>query len=162
MKIYLAWKVPKWDKDIVADWRAHYRAILKGQGDFEYLDPNIPVDESDPIAVFGMDCGFIKASDIIIVNAEEKLWLGTSQELLIAKYFSKLVISVVPKNSAHRKSNLTFHGKFVEDWIHPFLFTTSDIIVESPHEINLENIKQVPIKNIEIINESIMHFQSRD
>ena len=160
MKIYLAGKVPKWDHDIMEDWRTRYRDALGSKEGITYLDPNVPVDEANPLSVFGMDCGFIQSSDLIIVNAEEKLWLGTSQELIIAKYFSKPVIAVLPKDSAHRKSNLTFHGKLVEDWIHPFLFATSDIIVESPEDIDIDTLKDLKIKDITIIDQAIQHFAS--
>lgn len=142
------------------DWRSRYKDAIGIKEGITYLDPNVPVDESDPLSVFGMDCGFIQSSDVIIVNAEEKLGLGTSQELIIAKYFSKPVIAVLPKNSAHRKSNLTFHGKLVEDWIHPFLFVTSDIIVESPVDIDIDALKNLKIKDITIIDQTIQHFTS--
>ncbi len=160
MKIYLAWKVPKWDHDTIEDWRTRYKKSIQSSESFEFLDPNIPVDESDPLSVFGMDCGFIKSADCIVVNAEEKLWLGTSQELIIAKYFSKPVIVVLPKNSAHRKSNIIFHWKLVEDWVHPFIYATSDIIVESAWEIDVDSLKGLKIKNISIIDQAILHFTS--
>ena len=161
MKIYLAGKVPKWDHDIMEDWRFRYREVLGSENGISYLDPNIPVDESDPLCVFGMDCGFIESADLIIVNAEEKLWLVTSQELLIAKYFSKPVIAVIPKDTAHRKSNITFHGKLIEDWIHPFIFATSDLIVENVENISLDSIRNIHIKNISIVDEAIQYFHSK-
>lgn len=160
MKIYLAGKVPKGDNDLIEDWRSRYRRVIRSPEWVIYLDPNVPVDESDPMAVFGMDCSLIQLADIVVANVEEKLWLGTSQELLVAKYFSKPVVSVVPKDSAHRKSNLTFHGKLVEDWIHPFLFATSDVIVESADQIDLEFMRWVKVKSIGIIDEAIWHFHS--
>ncbi len=160
MKIYLAGKVPKWDHDAQEDWRIRYRESIRSTENITFLDPNIPVDESDPLCVFGMDCSLIRSADIIVVNAEEKLGLGTSQELLIAKYFSKPVIVIVPKDSAHRKPNLTFHGKLVEDWIHPFIFATSDIVVESASEIDIDALKNLKIKDISIIDTAIQHFTS--
>ncbi len=158
MHIYLAGKVPKWDHDNQEDWRIRYRESIRSTENITFLDPNIPVDESDPLCVFGMDCSLIRSADIIVVNAEEKLWLWTSQELLIAKYFSKPVIAVIPKDSAHRKSNLTFHGKLVKDWVHPFLFSTSDIVVESASEIDIDSLKHLKIKDITIIDQAIQHF----
>jgi len=67
---------------------------------------------------------------------------------------------VLPKNSYHRRANVTFQGKFfVEDWIHPFVHTFSDFVVESVEEI--ENIKNDvlsgKIKGIDIIDKAIEH-----
>jgi hypothetical protein len=81
-------------------------------------------------------------------------------EMVIAKYFKKPVITVMPKNSYHRRPNMTFQGKyFVEDWMHPFIHTFSDFIVENVAEI--EEIKDklfsLPIKDISIIDHAIGH-----
>lgn len=55
------------------NWRIRYKESIQYSENIEFLDPNIPVDESDPLSVFGMDCSLIKSADVIIVNAEEKL-----------------------------------------------------------------------------------------
>ena len=160
MKIYLAGKVPKWDTDNIENWRIRYQKAIKSPEHIDFLDPNIPVDESDPLCVFGMDCSLIQSADLIIVNAEEKLWAWTAQELLIAKYLKKAVITIVPKDSAHRKSNLIFHGKNIEDWIHPFIHSTSDIILESIDQFDTTLLQDREIKDISIIDDAITYFKN--
>ncbi len=166
MKIYLAGSVPKGDEEakIFDDWRSRYKQSLRKFFDADFIEPyHKELDESDFLAVVGQDCRHIKESALVIVNAEGKLGVGTAQELVIAKYFKKPVISVLPKDTHHRRSNISFHGKLVKDWIHPFIFTFSDFIVESINEI--EKIKNEiissNIKDISVIDGAIRYINSK-
>lgn len=166
MKIYLAGKVPKGDEEQKRfdNWRVRYQEVLRKFFDAEFIDPyNRDLDESDFLAVVGTDCKHIKESVLIIVNAEERLGAGVAQEMVIAKYFNKPVITVLPKNSHHRRSNVVFHGKAVEDWIHPFIFTFSDFVVENINEIKeiKDKIFTSEIKGISIIDETIKYIDSK-
>ena len=102
------------------------------------------------------DCQHIKNSDLVIVNAESQLGVGTSQEMLIAKYFKKPVVTILPKDTYHRKSNIAINNKLIADWIHPFIFSTSDFILENINEINniKEKIFTSEIKDISILDVS--------
>ncbi len=90
--------------------------------------------------------------------------VGTSQEILIAKYFSKPIISVIPKNSPHRRSDIVFDNTHIGDWIHPFLFTFSDLIIEDVSECiawiqdYTQNPKSKTIKNIAVIDDVITSY----
>ncbi|MBT4857587.1 hypothetical protein HON49_00320 [archaeon] len=164
MKIYLAGKVPKGDKDekSFVNWREVYSDILKNIFDAEFIDPyGDHVDEADYFSVFGKDCKHIKESDIIIINAEKKLGVGTAHEMLIAKYFSKPVITVLPKETPHRRKNIVFFGKLIEDWIHPFIHSVSDFIVEDVNEILSikEKVLTVKPKDITVIDEAIKYVE---
>ncbi len=127
----------------------------------EFIFPNSgDMDESDYLLIVGKDSKSIKESDLVIVNAEERLGAGTSMEMVIAKYFKKPVIVVMPKNSHHRRANVMFQNKyFVEDWMHPFIHTFADFIVEKVEEI--EKLKDIilstPVKDITIIDKAIQH-----
>ena len=84
-------------------------------------------------------------------------------EMVIAKYFRKPVVTVLPKNTHHRRANLTFQGKyFVEDWIHPFIHTFSGFVVESVEDIaNIkDNILTAEIKDITIVDKAIGHRET--
>jgi hypothetical protein len=75
----------------------------------------------------------IKISNALVIDATEKLGIGTSQEFLIAKYYKKPTIVISPNGSHYNKTIRTeksdnFH------YIHPFLKSTSDIIVDSHEE----------------------------
>lgn len=166
MKIYLAGSVPKGDEEqkTFYDWRSTYRRVLGDMFDAEYIDPyDRDLDESDFLLVVGKDCVDIAESSLMIVNAEEKLGAGTAQEIVIAKYLKKPVITVLPKNTAHRRTNILFNNKIIPDWIHPFIFTFSDFIIENIEEI--ANIKdrifdRDKIKDISIVDHAIARFKS--
>ncbi|MEK7618150.1 MAG: hypothetical protein AAB410_03310 [Patescibacteria group bacterium] len=167
MKIYLAGNVPKGadeERDF-RNWRLAYKEILEKIFDAEFLLPNAgDIDENDFLLIVGKDSSSIKSSDLVIVNAEEKLGAGTAMEMVIAKYFKKPVITVMPKNSHHRRTNVLFQGKYlVEDWMHPFIHTFSDFIVDSVDDIG--NIKSelsgAAIKDISIIDKAIAHRRTK-
>jgi len=164
MKIYLAWNVPKWDNEekVFHNWRKDYENFLKKFfPEASFIDPfDRNLDEKDFFSVFWFDCNHIKTSDLIIINSEWTLWVWTSQEMVIAKYFKKPVITILPKGSKHRKININFNWKKVEDWIHPFLFSFSDFIIEDLKEFkNIKNeIFNIKIKDISIIDKSVEYF----
>lgn len=171
MKVYLAGKIPKGKElDNYVDWREEYRKILsKSFPDMEYLDPDMDcanycgMTEADPFFWFGRDSCMIKESDFIIVQADRKLGAGTAQEMLIAKYFLKPVIVILPKNSHHRRNNIMMRSGFVEEWIHPFVGSTADIIVETLEESidwisQLQKEKLENIKTIGVIDDAIKYY----
>ncbi|MCK5415879.1 hypothetical protein KAI92_00460 [Candidatus Parcubacteria bacterium] len=167
MKIYLAGNVPKGKQEVdnFKNWRLDYIKVIEKYFDAEFIDPFDRVDnEADFFGVFGFDCELIKNSDIIVVNAENKMGVGTSQEMVIAKYFKKPVVIVLPKDSYHRRSNIQIKEVFIKDWIHPFIFSMSDFILENISEIGSikEDLKSRKIKDILIINESIKYYNEKN
>lgn len=169
MKVYLAGKIPKGGEIAgYTDWRAEYKTKLAACfDDLTVLDPNAsfagePSHEEDAMFRFGCDAWMIKEADAVIVNAEQKLGLGTSQELIIAKYFTKPVVTVLPKESHHRRSNMRICASVVADWIHPFIGATSDAVVENADAAVkwladcVQNKCQV--KDIRVIDEAVAHF----
>ena len=168
MIIYLAGSVPKGaeEEKTFVNWRLRYKDVLENFFDAQFIFPGAgDMDESDFLLIVGKDSKSIKQSDLVIVNAEERLGVGTSHEMLIAKYFSKPVVTVLPKNSYHRRNNVLFQGKYlVKDWMHPFIHTFSDFVVEEVKEI--EKIKhkifQTPTKDLTIIDKAIRHRESKE
>lgn len=162
---YLAGHVPKGDSEIPIhdNWRSRYQEALGEIPGLECIDPYDPhLDESDSTRVFGMDCSLIAKSNLIIVNAEKQLGAGTSQEMVVAKYLGKHVITVLPKDSYHRRSNLHFGGKLVADWKHPFVASFSDAIVERVEDIPSvmdPTIGMTP-KDLSIIDQAIKYYDS--
>jgi len=171
MKVYLAGSVPKGEreKETFFDWRREYKKKLSSVEGLKFVNPtDVSKYEWNPFLVFGGDCHYIKNSDLLIVYAEDtkkKLGVGTSQELLLAKYFKKPVIVVLPKGTPHRRSNLVFEGEMVEDWIHPFIFSTSDLIVEKLEdaipwiEEYIDDRDSKRVKDISFIEEGIEKFK---
>jgi hypothetical protein len=166
MVIYLAGKVLKGSEIGTAqDWRKEYYEVISQAGNFDFLSPDDPdLDENFPELVFGHDCYQVRECDIVVVNASSKLGVGTAQEMLIAKYFGKPVLVVLPKDTHHRRSNLDMHGRTVADWIHPFIFTTADVVVDSLHELSLylkENVgglRSRQVKSLGVIDETIERY----
>lgn len=148
MNIYLAGLVPKGNDEIKNhdDWRHVYVQALSKFINAEYVDPRDRGDsnfkEDDFEAVFALDCTKIKNCDLLLVNGDN-LGVGGAQEILIAKYFKKPVITVLPKNTVHRRTNLVFKDSKIEDWIHPFLYCTCDLLLENIEELTAEEIDKV-------------------
>jgi hypothetical protein len=160
MKIYLAGFIPKGDyeaKEFV-DWRVRYVDALKNTFAAEFIDPSKKgVDEAKFLEVLGSDCRHIKESTFVIFNIEERLGAGTAQEMVIAKYFEKPTVAVLPRETYHRRSNISFNGVVIEDWIHPFVASFADWIVEDVKEIPQlrEQILTAKPKTLSIIDEAI-------
>lgn len=161
MKIYLAGSIPKGDTEASAfsDWRKRYTEVLgKVFPGAEFITPKAgEVDETDNVLVVGKDSRSIKISDLTVVYAEEKIGAGTAMELVIAKYLKKPVVTILPKDTHHRRSNLHFDGVLVADWVHPFIKTFSDFVLEKIEDV--QSIKDEILKNppidISIVDEAI-------
>lgn len=166
-EIYLAGSVPKGDKEQVnfINWRVRWGEILlRVFGDTKIIDPyNANLDEGDFLQVVGQDFGYIKRSSLVIINAEEKIGAGTAMEMVTAKYYKKPVITVLPKDTHHRRSNIVFHGITVKDWIHPFIWAFSDFIVESIEEVEgiKKKLETVKVKDISVIDQAVNYAASK-
>jgi len=94
-----------------------------------------------------------------------KIGAGTAQEIVFAKHLRKPVVIVIPKDTHHRKTNAAFHGVTVEDWIHPFLYVSSDYVAESPEDaarwildFNTDGgVSQV--KDFSVFEQAIEHYE---
>lgn len=166
-EIYLAGKVPKGDKDAegFVNWRVKWGEVLsKVFQDAQVIDPYDPdLNEGDFLQVVGQDFEHIKRASLIVINAEEKIGAGTAMEMVAAKYFKKPVITVLPKDTHHRRSNIVFNEKLVEDWVHPFIWVFSDFLVESIEEVKdvKKKLDSAEIKDISIIDTAIDYASSK-
>jgi hypothetical protein len=170
LKITLLGSIPKGDavRTDWTDWKTEYIAKLRQAFPqaADFLNGDQISDKEGDELIVGHDLWLIKHGDIIIVDAKKKIGAGTAQEIVIAKYFHKPVITIIPKDTHHRKSNITFHGTTIEDWIHPFLALSSDYVAESIEDAiewiksYLENPKQ-EIKDITLFDEAIEAFETK-
>ena len=166
----LAGSIPKGDdaRKLWTDWKTDYKKILSQLDNIEFVDGDAWKDETKPFLLFGHDLNLVKISDIVVVNAEKKIGkgigVGTAQEIMVAKYFSRPVITVLPQNTHHRRSDIVFDDTLISDWISPFLLSTSDLVVETIHDAlpwireYIENPKNKKIKNISIIDDAISEY----
>lgn len=134
MKIALLGSIPKGDeiRSGWTDWKKEYvQTIKRIVPQATFVDGDAISDNAGPVLVVGHDLAMIKHADICVVDARSKIGAGTAQEIVIAKHLKKPVVSVIPKDTHHRKSNVTFHGVTLEDWVHPFLVISSDYVANS-------------------------------
>jgi hypothetical protein len=131
-------------------------------GDFDFLSPEDPtLNEGYPQQIFGHDCYLVRECNVMIINADGKLGVGTAQEMVIAKHFGKYVLTVLPRDSHHRRSNLDMHGIIVPDWIHPFVHQISDRIVAGLDELerllrdSCAELYRTPPKTLRVVDEAI-------
>lgn len=98
--------------------------------------------------MFGHDLFLIKQANLVIVNAEVPIGIGTAQEMILARYFRKPVVSISPRGTFYSPFKEKVNGKEVNNWRHPFLNTLSDWIVEDVKEIKpilMEKLKNKKI-----------------
>ena len=169
-KIGLLGSIPKGDdvRKKWTDWKKDYKRSLSELDNIEFQDGDTWKDETQPFLLFGHDAHMVKTSDILIVNAEKKIGkgigVGTAQEIIIAKYFSRPVITILPKNTHHRRSNIIFDSTLLDDWISPFLLSTSDLVVEKIQDSlpwikeYMKNPKDKKIKGIAVIDTAIAKY----
>lgn len=138
IKIYLAGRIPIGDEPgIDPHWREKYIQRLKKLiPQAIFVDPSYrEIKEEDHKAVFGHDLFLIRQADLMLVNAEMPVGLGTAQEMVIAKYFQKPIITVSPGGSYYSPAVTKINGKNVKNWHHPFLAILSDQIIEDVQEL---------------------------
>ena len=136
MKIYLAGKIAKDESQSgQVDWRKQFMDLSQ-ESDLQILTPeDSSLDEGLPWVIVGHDALQISRADVVVIDARDKIGAGTAQEMLIAKYFAKPVLTILPKGSHHRRQNVTLNGQAVAEWIHPFIAVSSDMIVDSIEEM---------------------------
>src|ERR1700722_11207066 len=97
-----------------------------------FLNPAFRSDNlSDQRSVFGRDMTQVFCSDVVFVDARDRRGLGVGAEMMWAKFHKIPVVTLAPKNSHYNKSKTTLLDVPVENWIHPFVESLSDAIVEN-------------------------------
>jgi|GEM_PF-215276 8-oxo-dGTP diphosphatase len=165
--IYLSGSIPKSKeaRDTYVDWREEFMKEAKKQKlDIIGINPNVFTYDMMPIKYFyGRDIQQIYLSDAVVVNAQEKIGIGTAQELLIAHYYKKPVIAIAPTPSHYVKYIDTQKQKHVH-YTHPFLMATANILVESYADAvkvlkaHYSGKKPLPIRTIDDIETKRQEF----
>jgi hypothetical protein len=169
MKIVLLGSIPKGDdvRKGWTDWKVAYMdAIKKIIPKVTFIHGDTISDNAGPEMVVGHDLSQIKQADICVVDAREKIGAGTAQEIVIAKHLKKPVVIVIPKNTHHRRTNITFHDVTLEDWIHPFLYLSTDYVADSIEDAArwideyANSDSKIPVKDISVFEKAIDHYES--
>lgn len=97
-----------------------------------FLNPAFRSDNlSDQRSVFGRDMIQVYCSDVVFVDARDRRGLGVGAEMMWAKFHKIPVLTLAPKDTHYSKSKTTLLGVPVENWVHPFVESLSDAIVEN-------------------------------
>lgn len=171
IKIYLSGSIKKGTGDSTKSyyWTSADEDYLRQDIDSDYnvilLNPaNAEVKRNDYYANFGCDLMLVTESDFLIADLRERRGIGIGSEMTVAKCHRIPVIAFCPKETHYRRSILeNVCGEDLRDWIHPFVFGWSDVVVENLQEavewINdfLRAPKQV--KDISIVQDSIDYYK---
>lgn len=170
--IYLAGKIPKEDEipNDAFHWTEHNMDCLRSSlSEFDVVLLNPAFKDCDPTgqdAVFGRDVYYVFSSDVIFVDARGARGLGVGAEMMWAKVNGIPVISWAPKNTYYNTSSSRVLGTYIPDFIHPFVNSLSDKVVESLEE-GADWIKQfvrnphsIKIKTAASIHSIMEHYQS--
>ena len=133
--IYLAGKIKKGHEASGSSYWSDEEMLALQAYLFDYtlsfLNPALRSDDlSDQRSVFGRDMMQVFCSDIVFVDARDRRGLGVGAEMMWAKFHKIPVISLAPKNSHYHKTQTTLLDTPVSNWIHPFIQSLSDVIVE--------------------------------
>ena len=136
ISIYLAGSIKKGhEKADETFWTDEDMIFLKknlSEYEVSFLNPAFRSDNlSDQRSVFGRDMTQVFCSDVVFVDARDRRGLGVGAEMMWAKFHKIPVVTLAPKDSHYNKSKTTLLGVAVEDWVHPFVESLSDAIVEN-------------------------------
>ncbi len=168
--IYMAGGIKKGEKDNEkSSWAEGDMDVFRKKLEplkVHFIDPRYRNDYlGDSLSVFGRDLMAVRISDFVVVDARNKRGIGVGQEMLFAKMNKVPVIAVAPKNSHYVRGKLEYLGQKVENYIHPFLFCTSDAIVENFEQAAawIKNFleKPVEIKDISITEKAIDEYMKK-
>lgn len=132
--IYLAGSIQKGHKGNNRRWTEEDRQILREElADYSvtFLNPDQRSDDlSDQKSVFGRDMLQVFCSDLVFVDARERRGLGVGAEMMWAKANRIPVISWLPLGTHYRTQNTSILGVPVDYWVHPFVESLSDVLVD--------------------------------
>ena len=167
--IYLAGTIKKeHEKSNESYWTDEDMALIRSHlENFEvsFLNPAFRSDDlSDPHSVFGRDMLQIFSSNIVFVDARDRRGLGVGAEMMWAKVNSIPVVTWAPKNSHYHKDHTTILDVPITNFIHPFVVSLSDAIVENLIDGSrwIDHILSNPdatIKSVKQIGSAMQHYK---
>jgi hypothetical protein len=169
ISIYLAGSIKKGhEKTNESFWTDEDMLFLKeslSEYAVSFLNPAFRSgDLSDQRSVFGRDMTQVFCSDVVFVDARDRRGLGVGAEMMWAKVHKIPLITLAPKDSHYNKTTTTLLDVAVENWVHPFVESLSDAIVENLAEGALWIRKFLgasapKVKDIEYIRSAMRHYR---
>jgi hypothetical protein len=169
ISIYLAGSIKKGHKRSdgffwMDDDMAFLKKILLDY-EISFLNPAFRSDDlSDQRSVFGRDMTQVFCSDVVFVDARDRRGLGVGAEMMWAKFHKIPIVTLAPKDSHYNKSKTTLLGVAVENWIHPFIESLSDAIVENLSDgakwiRKFVSTIDPKIKDVKYIQSAMQHYR---
>lgn len=120
-------------------------------------------DLSDAVGTLGRDLCQVACSDVVVVDARERRGLGVGAEMYLAKARKIPVISIVPPNSHYHRHDVCVLGQDVREWVHPFIWGLSDVVVGDIAEaadaiVRVTTSNDVPIRDVGYCYDAIRHY----
>jgi hypothetical protein len=120
------------------------------------------LNEGDSLLIFGHACALIKDSDMVLAYLSDDISVGGSQEMLIAKYYRKPLISLAPREGKFNKTIKVVKNERYREYLHPFVAVPSDSVVATLDEaaaVMAQFARQEPaIKTLEIIDRAVLYY----
>ncbi len=134
--IYLAGRIKKeHERNDETFWSDEDLELLRSHltnYDVSFLNPAFRSDDlSDQRSVFGRDMLQVFCSNFVFADVRERRGLGVGAEMMWAKMHRIPVIAWAPRDSHYNKSQTQLLGVSVQNWVHPFVESLSDKIVEN-------------------------------
>ncbi len=162
--IYLAGAIQKGHESVKSHWCEKSKdRIRRALPHLEviFLDPQERKDDlGDSFTTFGRDLLQVTTADIIFVDARDRRGLGVGAEMMWAKVLKKPLLIWAPENSHYNRRDTSLLGVPLKEFIHPFVYTLADQLVEDPEEGALWierylNGDHPPIKGSDVVYEAM-------
>lgn len=141
ISIYLAGKIKKqhevknetyWDDEALIN----IQEVLGDEFAVSFLNPAVRKDNlNSQKSVFGRDMIQVFASDFVLVDIRDRRGLGVGAEMMWAKINDIPVVCWSPKDSHYNKTKTSLLDVEVENWVHPFVESLSDLIINDLSEL---------------------------
>jgi len=133
--------------------------------EISFLNPAFRSDDlSDQRSVFGRDMTQVFCSDFVFVDARDRRGLGVGAEMMWAKFHKIPIVTLAPIDSHYNKSKTTLLNVEVENWVHPFVESLSDAIIENLSEgadwvQKFVTTSHPKVKDVEWIRSAMKHYR---
>jgi hypothetical protein len=171
LKVYVAGKVSNDSVFGTHDWRDSFCSELSRLAELNIInvdptksDPGFDLDQSNPQLIYGRNAFMISSSDLVIVNLTNDISVGGSQEMLIAKHYSKPLIGIAAKEGKFVRSEKELIGKTYHNWTDPIVNYTCDVVVNdlpSAAEFIKSHVLSGSFnpKNLGIIDQAVEYYR---
>ena len=168
--IYLAGSIKKGHENSDSFyWTEKDMQVIKQhlpEQEISFLNPAFRTDDmTDQFSVFGRDMTQVFSSHFVFVDARARRGLGVGAEMFWAKVNKIPVVTWAPMDSHYHKTFTTVLDVQVPHFIHPFVESLSDAIVEDLAQA-ADWVKAVltdpsiRIKDLEHIHSAMKYYQA--